>query len=234
MKSARILLVEDDTDVLALNQSHLEGQNYEILGAKTLNEARNLLWEYPPDMVVLDVQMPDGSGFDFCEELRRISSAPVLFLTSMDGNENIVRGLLQGGDDYLTKPYSLDVMSARVHALLRRAGFGNAGRLELPPLIVDFLSGKAELQGEVIDLPQKQLQLLGFLASHAGLEFSAEQLYEIVWGGHSDGAAATVKTHITRLRHSLGMDGASPFELRATRNRGYMFIRTFFEPSAKS
>ncbi len=230
MKSPRILLVEDDTDVLNLNKAHLEGQNYEVFGAKTLSEARNLLWEYPPDLVVLDIQMPDGSGLDFCGEIRGISAAPVLFLTSMDGNENIVRGLLQGGDDYLTKPYSLDVLSARIHALLRRAGFFNAGRLELPPLTVDFLSGKAEINGEVIELPQKQLQLLGFLAAHAGLEFSADELYETIWGGHSDGAAATVKTHITRLRHSLGMDGSSPFELRATRNRGYMFIRTFFEP----
>lgn len=226
MQKAKILVVEDESDVLALNQTHLEGQGYVVFPAKTLKEARSALWEAAPDLVLLDVMLPDGSGFDFCTEVRSVSTAPILYLTSRDNERDIVGGLSRGGDDYLTKPYSLEVLSARVHALLRRAGFANAGRLELPPLIIDFLTGQVTLNGVLIELPQKQLQLLGFLASRAGREFSAAELYEAIWGSPSEGATDTVKIHISRLRHNLNLDDGSSFEIRATRNRGYMFVRT--------
>lgn len=233
MRKAKILIVEDESDVLALNRGHLEAQGYSVFGAATLGEARAALWEHSPDIILLDVLLPDGSGYDFCAEIRKVSTAPILYLTCMNNDADIIRGLTEGGDDYMTKPYNLDVLSARVHAQLRRAGFPEAGRIELPPLVVDFLSGRATLYGKVIDLSQKELQLLGFFANHAGREFSAEQLFEAIWGAPPENAEETVKPHISRLRKKLGLDDGSPFELRVTRNRGYMFVRTTLAPAWK-
>lgn len=233
MRKAKILMVEDESDVLALNKAHLEGQGYSVLPARTLAEARNILWEHAPDFVLLDVLMPDGSGFDFCAEVRKISTAPILYLTCMDGDEDIVRGLCKGGDDYLTKPYNLDVLSARVHAQLRRAGFTDAGRIELHPLVVDFLSGCATLYGKPIELSPKELQMLGFFASHAGREFTAEALYEALWGGVPHNVENTVKPHISRLKMKFPFGDGCPFELRVTRKKGYVFVRTMVESAER-
>ena len=228
MRSPRILMVEDETDVLSLNKRHFEEQGYEVETAKTLGEARILLWERPPDLVLLDVMLPDGTGFDFCAELRRVTAAPILFLTCMGGNEDIVKGLLSGGDDYMVKPYNLDVLSARVVALLRRQGLFGAGRIELPPLVIDLRSGRAALFGEDIPLSPKELYLLAHLVSHAGQELSAEQLYRAVWGEPAGVYKNTVKTHIANLRKKLRLDDGSPFELCTTSSRKYLFLKVLF------
>ncbi len=229
MRSPRILMVEDETDVLSLNRRHFEEQGYQVDTAKTLDEARAKLWERPPDLVLLDVMLPDGSGYDFCSELRKTTTAPIIYLTSMGHNENIVRGLMCGGDDYIVKPYNLDVLSARVMAQLRRQGLSGAGRIELPPLTIDLHSGKATLNGEDITLAQKELQLLAHLASNAGQELSAEDLYRAVWGEPTGVYKNTVKTHIANLRRKLRLDDGSAFELCTTSSRNYLFLKVLFQ-----
>ncbi len=225
MKQATLLMVEDEVDVLAINKEYFEGKGYEVVGAATLAQARFQLEEHNPDLILLDVMMPDGSGFAFCAELRQKTNAPIIFLTCRDENESVVKGLLQGGDDYVTKPYDLAVLAARVGAQLRRTGDMTAGRIELFPLSIDFLMGEASLDGVRIPLTQKELQLLGCFAMFAGRRLSYNEIYRRAWGGSSSGAAHTVAVHVANLRKKLGADGGGWFELSNSGKGEYIFSK---------
>ena len=181
MKKAKILMVEDDENVLSINQEYFEGKGYQVITANCLDKARFNLEEHNPDLILLDVMMPDGSGFSFCNEIRKKTNAPIIFLTCRNENESIIKGLLQGGDDYVTKPYDLNVLSARVGAQLRRTGILTAGKFELFPLSIDFLLGEAILDGKQIPLTKKELQLLGCFALFAGRRLSYDEIYSRAW-----------------------------------------------------
>lgn len=225
MEKAKLLMIEDDADVLDINREYFGGKGYEIVCAPTLEKARFYLEEHRPDLILLDVMMPDGSGFEFCSELREKTNAPIIFLTCRDENESVVKGLLKGGDDYVTKPYDLNVLCARVAAQLRRAGVMNAGRIELFPLTVDFLAGEATLDGEFIPLTQKELQLLGCFALFAGQRLSYDEIYRRAWGGSSPGAARTIAVHVANLRKKLKADGSGWFELSNSGKQEYVFSK---------
>lgn len=225
MKKAKLLMVEDEADVLSINREYFEGKGYEVVCAATFAQARFQLEEHSPDLILLDVMMPDGSGFGFCAELRQKTNAPIVFLTCRDENESVVKGLLQGGDDYVTKPYDLNVLSARVAAQLRRSGVMTAGRIELFPLSIDFLSGEATLDGKHIPLTQKELQLLGCFALFAGRRLSYGEIYRRAWGGSSPGAARTIAVHVANLRKKLGADGGGWFELVNSGKEEYIFSK---------
>jgi len=225
MNKTKLLMIEDEVDVLEINKEYFEGKGYEIVCASTLEKARFLLEEHAPDLILLDVMMPDGSGFDFCAELRQKTNAPIIFLTCRDENESVVKGLLQGGDDYVTKPYDLNILSARVAAQLRRSGIITAGRIELSPLIVDFLSGEVTLDGERISLTQKELQLLGYFALFAGRRLSCEEIYRRAWGETSPVASGTIKTHVANLRKKLKLDDSGWFELVSSGKNEYIFSK---------
>ena len=221
---ARILVVDDESDILALNKRRFEAQGYEVMTAASVRQAKAAIEEWPPDLILLDVLLPDGSGFDFCRELRSATTAPILYLTCVDSDSGIIHGLTEGGDDYMTKPYNLDVLSARVHALLRRSERSGVGRVSLPPLEIDLVTGRARLNGEDLLLSPKELQLLAYLASNVGRGFSADELYKAVWGDASD-VPTTVKVHISKLRKKLNLDGVSPFDLTLTANHEYMLLK---------
>lgn len=225
MMKIKLLLIEDEADVLEINKGYFEGKGYETVCADTLEKARFMLEEHAPDLILLDVMMPDGSGFDFCAELRRKTNAPIIFLTCRDENESVVKGLLQGGDDYVTKPYDLNILSARVVAQLRRAGIMTAGKIELAPLTIDFLSGEATLDDERIPLTQKELQLLGCFALFAGRRLSLEEIYRRAWGEMSPGASGTIKTHVANLRKKLKLDDSGWFELVSSGKNEYIFSK---------
>ncbi len=225
MKKAKLLLVEDEADVLEINREYFEGKGYDAVCATTLAEARFQLEEHAPDLILLDVMMPDGSGFDFCAELRQKTNAPIIFLTCRDENESVIKGLLQGGDDYVTKPYDLNVLSARVAAQLRRTGVMTAGKIELSPLTIDFLSGEATLNGERIPLTQKELQLLGCFALFAGRRLSYEEIYRRAWGETSPGASGAIRTHVANLRKKLKLDDGGWFELVNSGKSEYIFSK---------
>jgi DNA-binding response OmpR family regulator len=225
MKKAKLLMVEDEEDVLAINQEYFENQGYEVITAKTLAHARFQLEEHSPDLILLDVMMPDGSGFSFCAELRQKTTAPIIFLTCRDENESVVKGLLEGGDDYVTKPYDLNILSARVGAQLRRNGFITAGKIELPPLSIDFLLGEATLDGQQIPLTKKELQLLGCFALFAGRRLSYDEIYRRAWGESSKSAAHTVAVHVANLRKKLGADDGGWFELSNSGKGEYLFSK---------
>ena len=230
MQNARILLVEDERGVLDVNARFLAGKGYEVLCAETLSEARALFWESPPDLILLDVLLPDGSGYDFCREVRATSSAPVIYLSCLGEDEHIVSGLCEG-DDYMVKPYSLEVMGARVAARLRRNGTIK-GRIELPPLMIDLASGNVELNGEAIALTRKEFKLLVYLVENRGRALSQAEIFRAVWEAPPETAGNAVKVNISRLRQKLRLDDASPFELCTVHGRGYMFLHVRYPEEA--
>ncbi len=227
MKKTRILLVEDETDVLQVNQSYLAQHGYEVFCAETLREARNLLWEYPPDLILLDVLLPDGSGYNFCQEIRKTSLVPVIFLTCMGNDSNVVTGLDRGGDDYIVKPYSLSILQARITAQLRRRGVAT-GEIFLPPLYINLTAGTVKLYEEEINLTRKEFQLLLYMIENRGQEMSQSQIYEAVWNAPVETMGNTVRMHISRLRQKLKLDDDSAFELSPTNSQGYIFLRTYY------
>lgn len=229
LRKPRVLVVEDEISILQVNTRHLEGQGYEVVAAQSLKEAKEAVLRQPPDLVLLDVMLPDGSGYDFCRELRELTSAPVIYLTSLGEKDQIVRGLMNGGDDYITKPYDLEVLSARVMAQLRRTGLHGAGRIDMPPLSINLQNGTATLNGVPVALTQKELQLLAYLVSHAGRECPAVELYEAVWGVSGNNSTHTVTAHISSIRNKLGLDLDSPIEIRATSNKSYIFLKVLYE-----
>lgn len=224
MNKAKILMVEDEAGVVFMNREYLESEGYDVAWASSISKARFLLEEYGPDLILLDVMLPDGLSWDFCRELRAKTKAPIIFLTGRDENESVVRGLLQGGDDYVTKPYDLQVLGARVAAQLRRAGFAGESGIELPPLFIDTLSGEVTLAGQPIVLTKKEFQLLICFARRPGQRLSREELYRRSWGGEA-GNSRTITVHIANLRRKLGMDENGWFEIRSSGKEGYIFSK---------
>ncbi len=223
MRKDRILIVEDETDVLDANRMHLEMEGYEVVCAINLHEARNAVWEQPPDLILLDVLLPDGSGYDFCGEVRKFTAAPILFLTCMGSSEQIVGGFALGADDYITKPYNMDVLSARIAARLR---VGNTSVVALPPLRIDLHTGRVHLGKREVVLSGKEMQLLAFFAKNAGREFTADEIYRAVWDDNPTPAARnTVRVHISNLRSKLRLDDGAPFAISLTSGKKYMFFR---------
>lgn len=226
MRKAVILIVEDEAAVRETNRAHLEKLNYEVYTAATIAAARRIAAEYPPDLYLLDVLLPDGTGLDYCRELRQYTTAPVIFLTCLGENRDVIRGIEQGGDAYLTKPYDLNVLSAQIMAQLRRSGLMGVGRVEFPPLAVDLAKGVAILEGRKIALSQKEAQLLAFLASHAERSFTREELFREIWGEGVD--TGVVRKYISVLRRKMELDESSPIEIIATPGGRYLLSRTRF------
>lgn len=223
-----ILMVEDEQLLLEVVARHLAEQGFEVLKAGTIAAAMAILWERQPDLLLLDVLLPDGSGYDLCAEVRKSMSAPIIYLTALAQDRAVVRGLAAGGDDYIAKPFSLDVLTARINAQLRRQGVSAAMRIDLPPLHLNFVTGKATLAGENIDLSKREMQLLAYLAANTGLGFTQEELLQRVWDDHSGVPTNTVRQHISMLRRKLNLDEASAFELVLTPDRRYVFQQVRF------
>jgi DNA-binding response OmpR family regulator len=204
--SSLILLVEDNEQILRGNKLMLERRGYETMTAMTLAQARERMASATPDTIVLDIMLPDGSGLDFMRELRKTSAVPVLLLTGLTTPQDIVRGLENGGDDYLTKPYDFSVLIAHIEALLRRAAH-IPDALVKGTLTLDIRANRAILGGEDMLLTQKEFAVLLLLTEHEGRVLSTEYIYEKVWKRDSDAAAGSaVKTIISRLRKKLGGD----------------------------
>lgn len=226
-KSGTILLVEDDMGIQRINRRILEREGFTVLCAGTLAQARALLESGRPDVLVLDIELPDGNGVAFCEEIRPTTSAPVLFLTGRDEEESIVKGLGAGGNDYITKPYSVGVLVARVNALLRLARMNRtvseqAKTMTRGPLTLELLEHRALLSGKDMQLTNKEFALLRQLAENEGATLSAETLYQAVWHTPMAGDNRTLKKHLSVIRKKLE-EGESGYTITAVYGKGYVF-----------
>ena len=180
MMKKRILLIEDNEQILEGNRYFLGTRGYDVDTAMSIDEGTAAIRKNTPDIVILDIMLPDGSGLDFLTRLRSSSDIPVLLLTGLTTPADMVRGLELGGDDYLPKPYDFSVLLARIEALLRRANH-IPKRWERGLLRLDVVSGQAFLDGWDMLLTPKQFALLLLLAQNEGRVLSPEYLYETVW-----------------------------------------------------
>ncbi len=221
MRKATILIIEDDLDILSANRAALELEGYHVFAADMLSKGRSAAEELSPDLIILDIMLPDGNGLSYCEELRGKSGVRVLLLSALNAKEDVLAGLRAGGDDYISKPYDMDELLLRVEALLRRGKpIGHEElALSLGGLELDFISQRALLHGQDILLKPKEFALLAAIVREPGRTFPAAELYRMVWGMDMAGDARTVKEHISRIRSKLG--NACGFDIVTERGRGY-------------
>jgi DNA-binding response OmpR family regulator len=223
----RILVVEDDPAVAEALVEGIGSDGYQVHREATAAGAVAHVRTHHPHLVVLDVRLPDGSGFDVCRELRRQGMRqPILILTVQSDEVDQVIGLEAGADDYVTKPYRLRELLARIRALLRRAygelSPGEADLLHAGDLVIDRASGRVTRDGRVIDLTPTEFRLLAFLAQHPGRVLSREQLLESVWGYSAELLdEKTVNVHVRRLRMKIEPDPDAPTLVLTVPGLGY-------------
>nr|WP_047167857.1 phosphate regulon transcriptional regulator PhoB [Sphingomonas sp. Y57] len=224
MARARVLLVEDDAALAELVSWHLEREDFEVERTADGEEAILLARETPPDLVLLDWMIEGVSGIEVCRRLRRlpdIANVPIIMLTARGEEEDRVRGLETGADDYVTKPFSPRELVARVGAVLRRVRPALAGeRLTYADIEMDTASHRVRRGGAPISLGPTEFRLLKHFLEHPGRVFSRERLLDSVWGRDSDIEPRTVDVHIRRLRKAINL-ADSPDLIRTVRSAGY-------------
>ncbi|ADU96298.1 response regulator transcription factor [Thermovibrio ammonificans] len=205
---ARVLLVEDDDSIGELVTYYLKNKGYDVEWVQDGLEARELLKSRKYDIIVLDLMLPGVNGLDLCREvrLRGINKdTPIIVLTAIGDEDTKVHGLEAGADDYVTKPFSIKELLARIEAVLRRAGYSEV--LEFEGIVEDKRSKSVTVDGKPIHLTKTELQLLEFFLEHPEQLFSREELLEKIWGVEHNETTRTVDVYISRLRKKLGDKG---------------------------
>ena len=220
-----ILLVEDNAVIMDSNREYLEMQGCDVYTAFTIREGLQAIESQRIDLIILDVMLPDGSGIDFCAKMRERHDIPVIFLTCLDDDAALIAGLNAGGDEYMTKPYSLAALYARADALLRRVRIERSSEknLYIGPLLIDCGKRRVYIGDEDVMLTPKEFDVLLLLARDMGRGFTAEQIYSRVWGDELFDSR-TVIVHISYLRKKLRMYDESPLSI-VTEKRKYYSLR---------
>ncbi len=219
----RIVLVEDNEQIMQGNERMLKRRGYEVITALTLAEARSAIEAQIPDLFVLDIMLPDGSGLDFMAELRQHSQVPILLLTALGDTDHRVEGLRAGADDYLVKPFAFAELSARLDGIVKRnrsSGEREPTRLQSAGLELDLLAREARREGRRIELQPREFRLLEYLLRHAGQVVTRTMLLEAVWDYHFDPQTNVIDVHISRLRQKIDHGHAVPL-LHTVRGAGY-------------
>lgn len=222
----RILVVDDSKDTTWLLRRTLTDENYEVEIAQNGLDGLRLAYHFRPDLVLLDVMMPDMDGWTTLRRLREFSEVPVIMLTAVGGEKSLVQGLDSGADDYVTKPFSMEELKARIRAVLRRKGLSEADsgpllQFDGGQLIIDPSSQEVTVRGEVVDLTPTEYKLLLCLAYNAGRVLTADQILDNVWGPGYEDSAANVKLYIWYLRRKIELDPADPCYIITKRGTGY-------------
>ena len=208
--SARILVADDDPDIVGILSDALGDEGYEVCRASNGVQVLQQMEQKPIDLFILDVMMPELDGLETLRRIRRQTDAPVLILSARGRDIDKVVGLQIGADDYVAKPFSLDVLIARVGAHLRRENRHRQAEAKLTSgaILLDTVNRSVSVKGEPIALSAKEFQILYFLVRNAGQAVSREQIYEAVWQNAFGGDLNTVTVHIRNLRAKLGAEGA--------------------------
>jgi two-component system, OmpR family, response regulator RegX3 len=241
-----ILMVEDETSITEPLAEALDREGFATRVAGTVADALVEAAAELPDLVLLDVQLPDGSGYDVARRLRESSKVPIIMLTARGEETDRIVGLELGADDYIVKPFSAREVAARIRAVLRRSGNAAAeqpaaggsdgggsavdagvatttGPLEVGPVLVDPARREARVGGEKLDLTRKEFELLALLASEAGSVISRERLIDEVWDTNWFGSTKTLDVHVSSLRRKLGDDSQNPRFVHTVRGVGFRF-----------
>ena len=220
----RIFFVEDDLSLIHGLSFALRQQGYEIVNARTCLEAENLWQDDSYDLVILDVTLPDGSGYDLCRLIRQTSKVPILFLTAADEETDIIMGLDIGGDDYITKPFKLAIFLSRVNALLRRSGDFRQpdDTLQSGGITVHQLTREVTKDGAPVELTTSEYKLLCLFLEHPNLVLSPEQILGRLWDCEQNYIdSSTLTVYIRRLRAKIEDDPSNPKRIITVRRMGY-------------
>jgi two-component system, OmpR family, response regulator RegX3 len=224
-----ILMVEDEQSITDPLSEALVREGFDTEVAATAARALELAESVEPDLVLLDVMLPDGSGYDVCRDLRARSRVPIIMLTARGEETDRIVGLELGADDYIVKPFSAREVAARIRAVLRRAGETKPvarprhDALEVGPVRVDRDRRTASVAGEEIDLTRKEFELLELLMREAGSVISRERLIDEVWDTNWFGSTKTLDVHVSSLRRKLGDDSQNPRFIHTVRGVGFRF-----------
>jgi DNA-binding response OmpR family regulator len=229
----KIMLIEDDADLYALLKYNLEKEGFALVGTQTGRGAIDLCRKERPDLILLDIMLPDSDGLDICKGIRahpELAHIPVIFLTARASEADRIVGLELGANDYIVKPFFIRELIARVKIQFRPQVAPQrtlrAGSLEL-----DRSSCRVRLSGEDVQLTATEFRLLEFLMSRPGVVFSREQLLDSVWGHDRAVTDRTVDVYILRLRQKVEVDSTNPLRIRSVRGFGYSFNEAESEPA---
>lgn len=201
----KILIIDDEEMILSMMEKCL-GEEFSVYTAENSKKALELL-NVIPDIILLDINMPEMDGLELCQLIRGHISCPIIFLTARVTERDVIKGLSVGGDDYITKPFSMDELLARISAHLRREERnGTAENLRFDEeLIIDYNSRTVFYSREQLDFSNKEFEIIRFLSQNAGMVFDRETIYEKLWGYNGEGDSIVVKEHIRKIRNKLSV-----------------------------
>ncbi|HCO78801.1 MULTISPECIES: response regulator transcription factor [Bacillus] len=226
---SKVLIIDDEKEILELIHTVLTREGIDqVLTASTARDGLTQFHQEQPDLVILDIMLPDGEGYDICKQIRDVSHVPIIFLSAKGEESDKIVGLAIGGDDYITKPFSPKEVAYRVKAQLRRSSYLQPSQAE--PVIkkgpFELNEQQAELtkNGAAIELTPKELMLMTYFLQHPNRIISKETLYQTVWGEDFFGSDNTVMVHIRRLREKIEHSPSTPEFLVTVKGLGYKFV----------
>jgi two-component system response regulator RegX3 len=223
----KILIVEDEESVLDPLELLLTKEGFSIETARDGKEALDQFAKTNPDLILLDLMLPEISGTEVCRQIRLKSQVPIIMLTAKDTEVDKVVGLELGADDYVVKPYSKAELVARIKAVLRRKGSDStneqSGSITAGPVVIDVERHQVSINDQLISLPLKEFELLEFLVRNSGRVLTRTQLIDRVWGSDYFGDTKTLDVHVKRLRAKIEKDPANPVYIQTIRGLGYKF-----------
>jgi two-component system, OmpR family, KDP operon response regulator KdpE len=221
---ARVLVVDDEEQILRALESTLRGAGYDVEVASTAEAALTKAATRPPEAVVLDLVLPDGSGVDVCRELRRWTQAPVLVLSALGEEREKVAALDAGADDYVTKPFGVDELLARLRALLRRAGPAASPVIEIGELRIDLDKHAVHRNGEAVQLTPHEFGLMQLFAQNVGRLLMHKTILREVWGHAYESESHYLHVYVSQLRRKIERDPTRPRYLLTEPRAGYRFV----------
>lgn len=228
-KNKHILIIDDDTDLSMLIVDMLEDNGYQVSVAYCLDEAYEKLEKETFSLILLDINLPDGTGFELCKELRRVSTVPVIFASARTSEDDKIIGLDMGADDYIAKPYSLKELFSRIKSLLRRTyGFEASGKIytffagENNEVVINTGNRTVVRNGRIVNLSLREYDLLIYLAERKGQALSKDKIINDVWGAFSEVEPSTLTVHIRWLREKLENNPSKPELIKTVWGIGYM------------
>lgn len=225
---ATVLLVDDDTEVLEINSKYLTKEGFEILAVSNPIKALSVAKQKMPDCIILDVMMPGMNGYELCEQIRSFSSAPIIFLTGCSSEDEKIKGLVTGADDYIIKPYSLKELKARIDVLLRRVSMlstpaTKANLLVIGDLSINLIEHKAFYMGEDLQLANREYEVLLYMAEHPNRTITFEELGTKLFGVYSELDRRLVMVNVSRLRKKMNQDEDLYNMIETVWSKGYKF-----------